>query len=385
MNKIFSLLVLVPTFFCGINNLSTKAEIPQGSFQQIYIEGDFNQVTQQLNQNLNLHFINVPDFEMAVIPNFNIQGEFLDNTNNEVTQGINQLVFNSHLMPLISTDLTIKNFLGDDNILNGVQFNEQRAFIKGNANITAQVSNQNITDFFLLELSDNATDSNDVSQFLDELLESKLLDSFQFSSQDSLLFGDNNIIDQSITQTFDIFIFSNTNSNTSFEINIWREENLLMPTQLTIQETFINFSKNNYIIQSINQSIDNISFLEFDSVTQNYLLPSFLNTNIDSNNLDEFPIDIFINEILNNTIIDSQQINRQFLEVIGNNNKKSQENEQILELISNEKLLELTELTELTINEQQLSVSIPEPSNLKMLLVLSVLLTLLSVKSQPKS
>ncbi|MGK7887386.1 MAG: hypothetical protein AB4057_22505 [Crocosphaera sp.] len=379
MNKIFSLLVLVPTFFYGINNLSTKAEIPQSSFQQIYIEGDFNQVNQQLNQNLNLHFINVPDFEMTVIPNFNIQGEFLDNTNNEVAQGINQLVFNARLMPLSSTDLTINNFLGNDNILNGVQFNEQRAFIQGNSNITAQVSNQNITDFFLLELSDNATDSNYFSQFLDELLESKLLDYFQFSSQDSLLFGDNNIINQSITQSFDIFIFNKTDYNNLFETNIWREENLLMPTQLTIQETFINFSKNNYIIQSINQSIENISFLEFDTVSQNYLLPSFLHTNIDSNKLDEFPIDIFINEILNNTIIDGQQINRQFLEVIGNNNEKSQENEQILELISHEKLLELT------INEQQLSVSIPEPSNLKMLLVLSVLLTFLSVKSQPKS
>lgn len=368
MKKILSLFVLVPTFFCGINNLSTKAQIPQGNFQQIYIEGNFNQVTQQLNQNLNLHFVDVPDFEISAIPNFNIQGTFLDNPNNEVAQGINQSVFNSNLMPINLTDLTINDFIGNDNVLNGVQFNEQQAFIQGNQNISEQLSDQNLTDFFLLELSDQITDTNYIDQFISELLESQLLDSFQFSSQDALLFGNNNIVEQSITQTFDIFIFFDSNSNGLFETDSWREENFLKPIQLTIQETFIDVSENNYIIQSIDQSIENVSFMEFDTVSQNHLLPSFNNTSIDSNNLGEFPIDIFINEILNNTIIEGQQINRQFLEVIGNSNENSQENEQILELITNEQLLDLT------INQQELSVSIPEPSNLRMILVLSVII-----------
>ncbi|MGK7941783.1 MAG: hypothetical protein AB4062_16860 [Crocosphaera sp.] len=356
MNKILSLLVLVPTFFCGINNLSTKAQIPQGSFQEIYIEGDFNQVTQQLNQTINLHFVDVPNIEFSVIPNVNIQGTFLDNPNNEVAQVINQNVFNSNLMPLSLTDFTVNDFIGDDNILNGVQFNEQQAFIQGDNNVSEQLSNQHLTDFFLLELSEQITDPNYIDKFLGELLESQLLDSFQFSSQDALLFGDNNIVGQSITQTLDIFIFFESNSNP------FTEDNLLNPIQLTIQETFIDDSENNYIIQSINQSIENISFMEFYTVSPNYYLSTFKNNNI------EFPIDIFINEILNNTIIEATQINSQFLEVIGNSNENSQENEQVLDLISDEELLELT------INEQQLSVSIPEPSNLRMLLVLLLII-----------
>ncbi len=368
MKKILSLLVLVPSFFCGINNLPTKAQIPQGSFQQIYIEGDFNQVTQELNQNLNLHFVDVPDFEMAVIPSFNIQGAFLDNSNNEVVQGINQSVFNSHLMPLNLTDLTVDDFIGNDNSFNGVQFNEQQVFIEGNHNISEQQSNQELTNFFLLEPPNNLTNSTYIDQFFDELLESQSLDSFQFSSQDALLFGNNNLVGQNITQTFDIFIFFDSNSNTSFKTDIWREENLLKPIQLTIQETFIDVSENNYIIQSINQSIENISFMEFDTLSANHLLSSLKNINNDSHYLGEFPIDSFINEILNETIIEAKQINRQFLEVIGNSNENSQENEQILDLMTNEQLLDLT------INEQELSVSIPEPSNLTLILVLSVII-----------
>ena len=86
--------------------------------------------------------------------------------------------------------------------------------------------------------------------------------------------------------------------------------------------------------------------------------------NIDSDYLVEFPIDAFINEILNNTIIKGEQINRQFLEVIGNRNKNSQENEQVLDLVGSQ------ELSEFAVNEQDSLVSVPEPSNLRIMIVL---------------
>ncbi|MDJ0510694.1 MAG: hypothetical protein QNJ64_15785 [Crocosphaera sp.] len=374
MKNILSLFVLVPTFFGGINNLATKAQIPQGSFQQVYIEGNYNQVTQALNQNLNLNFIDIPDFDSSVIPNFNIQGTFLDNPNNQVVQGINQSVFKSNLIPLSLTDLTINDFIGYDNVLNGGQFNEQSVFIEGDDNIGTQLSYQNFANFFLLEKSELMTETNYLAEFIGKLLESQLLDSFQFSSQDTLLFGNHNIVQQSITQNFDVFIFSDFNYNPLLENDLLTKENSLKPVQFTIQETFINVSENNYITQNIHQSIENISVSEFNTLSKNDLLQSLTNNNINSNDLGEFPIDIFVDEILNNTIIESQQINRQVLEVIGNNNESSQENEQILDLITNEKSLQLT------VNEQESIPSIPEPSNLKMLLVLAVMIWVVSIR-----
>ncbi|MDJ0731373.1 MAG: hypothetical protein QNJ33_15425 [Crocosphaera sp.] len=365
INKGLSLFLLVPTFFCGINNLSTKAQIPQGSFQEIYIEGYSNQVTQQLNQTLNLNFIDLPEIESSVIPNVNIQGTFLDNPNNEVNQEINQNVFNSSLIPFNLTDLKINDFIGNDNTLNGLQFSEQQVFIQGNTNVSNQLSRQILTDFFLLEQSDGMTELEHLNQFLSELLESELLDSFQLTSQDTLLFGNNNIVNQSITQTVDIFIFLSSDLNSLFETDTWINETLLKPNQFTIQETFIDVSENNYVTQTINQSINNISLIKSSiSSQENYLSSGFKNTNIDTTNWVEFPIDAFINEILNNTIIEGQQINSQFLEVVGNSNENIQKNEQILDLITNQ------ELSEFTVNEQELLVSVPEPSNLRIMIVL---------------
>ncbi len=351
MKKTLSLLVLVPTFFCGINNPATKAQIPQASFQEIYIEGYSNQVIQELNQNLNLNFISIPEIEGELIPNFNIQGTFLDNPNNEVNQEINQNVFNLSLIPLSLTSFGVNDFLGDDNVLNGVQFNEQQAFVQGDNNLTNQLSSQTLTEFFLLEQSDEITEPKYFHQLLTELLDSQLLDSFQFGSQDTLLFGHNNVVNQSLTQTFDIFIFLTSDSNPLLSTDAWTEANLLKPIQLTIQETFIDVSENNFISQTINQSLNKISLIESSIFSpKNHLLPGFKTTNIGSDNLVELDIDVFINEILNNTIIEGKQINRQLVEVIGNSNESLQE------------------------NEQELIVSIPEPSNLRMMVVLSVII-----------
>ncbi|MDJ0662254.1 MAG: hypothetical protein QNJ42_22610 [Crocosphaera sp.] len=371
VNKILSLFVLIPSVFYGINHGSTNAQIPQGSFQQNYIEGYSNEVTQELNQTFNVNFIDIPKINGSIIPNVNIQGRFLDNLNNIVNQEINQNVFDFSLIPLDLNNFGLSNFIGSDKVLNGLQFSEQQAFIQGDNNVTHQLSKQSLTNFFFLEQSDKITELNDFSQFITRLLEVQLLDFFQFSSQDSVVFGNSNMVNQNITQIIDIFIFSDSDFNRLLKVDDLEEDNFVKPTQLTIQETFINASDNNIITQSINQSIQQISLIESDIFSQkNYLLSGLNNTNIESDNLVEFPIDTFINEILNNTIIEGQQINRQFLEVIGNSNQNIQENKQVLDLVRNQ------ELPEFEVNPQNFPVSVPEPSNLKTMIVLLGIISL---------
>lgn len=365
MNKILSLFILVPSIFYGINDNSTTAQVPQGIFQQIYVEGYSNQVTQQLNQTLNLHFIDLPEVKGSVIPNINIQGTFLDNPNNEVNQVINQNVVDLGLIPLNSTNFMINDFIGNDKVLNGVQFSEQQVLIQGNNNLSNQINSQNLSNFILLEQSNKIVETEDFSQFISQLLESQLLDSFQFSSQDSLVFGDRNIVNQNISQTIDTFIFFASDIQLLLDTNIGKANNFVKPNQFIIQETFINASDNNIITQRINQSIQQLSWIEYGiSSDDNYLLSEFKREKIQSDNLVEFSIDAFIDEILNNTIIEGQQINRQFLEVIGNSNQNLQENEQVIDLVGNQ------ELPEFPVNLQNSLVSVPEPSNLRIMIVL---------------
>ncbi|MDJ0844118.1 hypothetical protein [Crocosphaera sp.] len=365
MNKILTLFVLVPSVFYGINDSSTTAQVPQSIFQEIYIEGYSNQVTQQLNQTLNLHFINLPEIKGSVIPNINIQGTFLDNPNNKVNQAINQNVVDLGLIPLNSKNFMINDFIGNDKVLNGVQFSEQQVLIQGNNNFSNQVNSQNLSNFLFLEQSNKITETEEFYKFISQLLEIKLLDSFQFSSQDSLVFGDRNIVNQNISQTVDTFIFFASDFQLLLDKTVEKANNFVKPSQFTIQETFINASDNNIITQSINQSIQQLSLIEYGIYSEdNYLLSEFKMDKIKSDNLVGFSIDAFIDEILNNTIIEGQQINRQFLEVIGNSNQNLQENEQVIDLVGSQ------EPSVFTANEPNSLVSVPEPSNLRIMIVL---------------
>ena len=110
------------SLFSFTTNLPASAEIPQTSLQEILIEGEFNQVNQELNQNLNLHFIYLPSIEKSVIPIFNIQETFLDNPNNQVKQGINQNILDFSLSETSLSSFNVNDFLNNDDILNGKQF-----------------------------------------------------------------------------------------------------------------------------------------------------------------------------------------------------------------------------------------------------------------------
>lgn len=353
MTNTVTLVGLVSISLFGVTNLPVGAEIPQTGIQEILIEGEFNTINQQLTQQLNLNFISFPSLEESVIPVVNIQDSFLDNPNNNVTQAINQNVFG---FPLVETSLgnfDINKFTNYDNVLNGLQFITQEAFIEGERNSITQQSSQNLTDFFWLDQPSNLTDDMTFSQFMTDFLLEQTLDSLQFGLQDIFVFGNENIVSQTIDQTLDAFIFTDNDFDVfEDETNIVEIES---PVQFTIQETFIlneetgiNLSENNLVSQSINQAISNISFFNIENFfpTQNF--------NSTSNVL-EFDIDAFIEAILTDTLVEATQINRQRATQIGDENTITQN------------------------NVQELVVGVPEPSPGKMLGVLLVIVGIRTV------
>ena len=352
MNNTVTFLGLASISLLGFTtNLSANAQIPQTSTQTILIEGESNQVNQQLNQNLNLNFIYLPQIEESVIPTFNVRETFPDNTNNQVDRVLSQNVLD---FPLVDTSLTsfnINDFLNNDNILNGVQFITQEVFVDGDRNFLTQQSSQTLTDFIWLDSSSATAESEDFSDFLNELLVTQELDSFQFGLQDTFVFGNNNIVDQTIEQTFNSFIFTSNNLDSLFETDLGEGEIELDPVQFTIQETSLFSSQNNLISQNIDQVISDITFFDASNFSQQQeLFEPNNNAIVETNNAVYFDIDAFINAILNDTIVEATQINRQRIQTIGNDNTDTQENVQVL------------------------VVSVPEPSSLKTMVVLLVII-----------
>ncbi len=340
-------------------NLPANANIPQTSIQEILIEGELNQVNQQLNQSLNLNFIYLPQIEESVIPTFNIQGTFLENTNNQVDQAIEQNILDFELAETSLGDFNINDFLNSDNILDGVQFISQEVLIEGESNLIIQESSQVITDFVGLDKSFDITEYEDFSQFINKLLFDQELDSLQFGLQDTLIFGNNNMVDQTIDQTLNSFIF--TDNNLSFNTKFFNKEIALDPVQFTIQETFIDSGTSNLVSQTINQVISDISFFDFASifVPEQPLFQPNNSSTLATSNLVNFDIDAFINGILNSTIIEANQINTQQIQIIGDENIETQNNVQVA------------------------IVSVPEPSSPRIMIVLSVMIGVISYFKRP--
>lgn len=352
MNKTITFLGLASISLFGFtNNLPAHANIPQASIQEILMEGEFNEVNQQLNQILNINFIYLPQIEESAIPTFNIQGAFVENSNNQINQAINQNVLDFQLIETNLVSFNLNNFLDNDNILNSKQFISQEVFIEGDSNLITQQSSQTLTDFIWLDESSNVTKQEDFIHFIDKLLVSQELDLFQFALQDTFVSGHNNIVSQTIEQTLDSFIFTNNNLAPFFDNNVTTEEIGLDIVQFTIQETFTSLDQNTLISQNINQLINDISFVDASIFSENQGHFGQNNSStVEANNLLNFDIDAFINGILNDTNVEATQTNRQRIEIIGNENTDIQENLQIL------------------------FVSVPEPSLQKMMIVLFVII-----------
>ncbi len=360
MNNTVTFLSLVPISFFGLTaSLPANANIPQTSIQEILIEGDLNQVNQQLNQSLNLNFIYLPQIEESVIPTFNIQGIFLGNPNNQFNQVINQNILDFQLLETSLINFDTNDFLNNDGILNGKQFITQENSIEGNNNLITQQSEQELTDFALLNGLTSTTEKQDFNYWLNEILVDQKLDSLQFSLQDTLIFGDNNIVDQTIDQTLNSFVFTNSDISDLLDTNIVDKGIEFDPAQFTIQETFIDSGQDNFISQTINQVIGDVSFINASNFTQqNPLVRQNDNTLADSNNSIDFDIDAFIDEILNNTAVEAIQTNRQQIEVIGDENTITQENSQVL------------------------VVSVPEPNAGRMIVLLFFIMGMISYRSK---
>lgn len=326
MFKKFVQFTLILTTFLTTNNLPAQSLIPQMGVQETFLEGESNLVNQILNQNLALGFIYLPDLEAFLLPNFNIQGIFMTNNNNKVNQRINQI------FPDFQQDNESNfNSFNQDLVLDGLQFSTQETFIEGDSNLVNQQSEQTFTDFFWLDGWENDSSFNlELEDFIEPILLDIGLDSFQVTVQDTWVYGDNNLVNQEVSQSITNLLFIDEPLNSSeFSPELI---NLLLnddPFQFTIQETFLNEGENNLVNQTINQTVTDLFFIDTTLFTDNRV-PYLSSNEISLENSTNFDIDEFINNILNESMINANQINRQDALVIGDENQVNQENNQEL-------------------------------------------------------
>ncbi|MEM8779486.1 MAG: hypothetical protein AAGF26_11570, partial [Cyanobacteria bacterium P01_G01_bin.49] len=319
-----------------IPHFSGNATIPQTVIQEVFIDGEFNEINQRIDQNIVFNFIYFPEIEESVIPNLNFQGLFLNEENNgsnQVTQQLNQTIFDLGLDETNLTNFGVDNFLNNDNVLDGSQFNLQSALLEGNSNVVTQKSQQEFSHILDLSQFDETTKNATFSELIGKILYPKELDSLQFGLQDTVIIGDRNFVSQTIEQTLIYSIITPHNFNfQGLDLD---------PIQFTIQETFIN-QDDNLINQTINQFINDVALFEVNLDHHNNQILSSNETII------EFDIETFINKIIGETTINAEQTNRQEVEIIGNDNTATQNNLQIL------------------------AKPIPEPSTVKMLYLIII-------------
>lgn len=336
--------------------IPVKAMIPQMTIQEVLIDGQFNEIKQQVNQNIILDFVYVPQNEDPLFSVLNLQGFFSNSqndSNNLLQQQINQTIFDAGLIPSELTSFGIDEFLNNDHVLDGVQFSLQTAFVEGNNNHIFQNSEQKISNIIKLDNSNTITNFEHPKAFFEQLLTEQNLDSLQFSLQDIIILGNNNLLLQTVDQTLNYTIITNNNYQ-QFPENIVNSQDVNIPFfQFNIQEIFMD-KNNNIITQNINQFINNINWWELAQEPRNTSNPLTIPSN-DPNF--EFDIDSFISTIITEATINTTQINRQEIETIGENNTSSQNNSQLL------------------------VTSIPEPSSLKMLSLIVIIKFISIVKS----
>ena len=322
MLKKLSQLTFLAVSLISTGILPAQSVIPQMGIQETFIEGEFNQVNQILNQNIILGIIYLADREESLIPNFNIQDSF-NNNSNEVNQTITQ---NFPFFPQESNNFDLDNF-NLDLSLNTIQSSIQITFLEGNNNFVVQQSQQNILDFFWF---DEPEDDNLLDRKLEAIIEPILfeqaLDTIQSSVQDLFIFGNENLVNQEVNQNIiNLLLLDN-----SLKFNQVYLENLDdffddHPAQLVIQETFIiNQGKNNQVNQVIKQTINDFFFLDATLLSSNNDYTLSPNKQINPN----FDIERLISNILDKTVINANQINQQNVLIIGDDNQTIQVNNQ---------------------------------------------------------
>lgn len=199
----------------------------------------------------------------------------------------------------------------EDGSLVAAQLAFQETDILGNGNDVVQFSEQAIADILLFEGDE---DDGSFEDFLERTAGDLLLDSLQFSLQDVIIEGSENLVDQTISQTIAAFVFFD-------EDEIFDEDEL---SQFAIQETFLGTGNstvaNNFVTQEISQSIE-IDFTFSDD-------PAFaVSTTADGEViLPNFDVDTFIGTILGDDIVATgAQTSFQDAPITGNGNIAVQE------------------------------------------------------------
>ncbi len=222
-NTIGQLSLAAITLFGAIPAIA-ESVTPQTSIQEVFIEGDNNLVDQQFHQTIVFGLISIPNLEESVIPRITIQNIFDRGEDNQVNQQLTQTIpnFFSFNGTFNTASFGVDDFLNNDATLEGLQFSTQETFIEGNNNLVTQNSTQNLTNFFVFDES--------FSKQLEELETNK---------------NGSNLVNLGINQ----FLYTTLN------------DAALDAFQVGIQDIEI-FGNNNLITQHLNQTITNFLLVD---------------------------------------------------------------------------------------------------------------------------
>lgn len=302
--------------------MDTNFLTPQLSLQESFVfEGTGNVIFQDLNQLLTFVPITIPDsFEQDEALQASLQAiTETKNDNNLLTieQTSPQSEQSGEKKDNNNDDrATVTNTGTDEQSTSPIQLSFQTVDLLGDDNTIQQESQQLVADLFFFE-----EERSDLGDFFESVAQDLLLSSLQFAFQDIIIEGDDNFIEQSINQTITAFVFLDEEeiiNNTNF-------------TQVSIPEIFLGDGTtvvdDNLISQDTTQSIAlNLNFSDEPIISNNG------EGQIDV--LSDFPIDTLINEIISEEILEiATQTSFQDAFITGDNNFIIQE--EIQELLPN--------------------------------------------------
>lgn len=317
------------------------SSVPQFIIQENFVrEGENNQIEQLIEQTLLFYPISFPQVEESEILQVFIQDYFGEEDKNEVNQQIEQIsphipLFSNHFrldergdLEPTNFKLEVNEFFNNDRTLDSVQLVNQRVDIVGDNNQVLQASEQDIADFFLLDIAlfggeENKQIQENFDQFLNQVAGDITLDSLQFALQDTIIQGNENQVEQVIEQSIITFLI--VEEDILEEVVESTEE--LPPTQAIIQENFFGDGESevngNQVTQEIHQEI--ILDFTFSQAPDPNQQP---NTGEEADNI-EFDIDRLIGTILETPLSSPQRLIQESIQT-GNSNQAIQEQSQDL-------------------------------------------------------
>jgi len=179
--------------------MDTNFLTPQLSLQESFVfEGTGNVVFQDLNQLLTFVPITIPDsFEQDEALQASLQAIIENNyKTSPQSEQSGEKKDNNN-----NDRATATNTGTDEQSTSPIQLSFQTVDLLGNDNALLQDSEQLVADFFFFE------ESSDLGDFFQSVAQDLLLSSLKFAFQDIIIEGNDNFIEQSINQTITAFVF----------------------------------------------------------------------------------------------------------------------------------------------------------------------------------